>query len=256
MRKIASSGNTERATRVELPGRRQVAAEGLLDDQARVLGQAGLAQALDHRLEQRGRHREVVRRALGALERLLQRVEGLGLVVVAADVADRLLQLVERGAVVDAAAFLLDRVAHALVHLVVGLRAAGDADHTRHQLAALGHRVQRGEDLLVGEVAREAEQHEGVGVGGVARWSCRRSWQASGFLLRVPAELGAHRGQDLVGERGLAARREAVVQRGAEHLRGHAFVDGGLDRPAALAGVGHAAAERRQLRVGDAAPWR
>src|SRR4051812_15670987 len=72
----------------------------------------------------------------------------------------------------------------------------------------------------------------------------------SGFLLRVPAELGAHGGQDLVGERGLATRGETVVQRGAEHLGGNAFVDGGLDRPAAFAGIGHAAAELRQLRVG------
>src|ERR1700744_4732955 len=72
-----------------------------------------------------------------------------------------------------------------------------------------------------------------------------------GFLFRVPAELGAHRGQDLVGEFRLSLRGEAVVQRGAEPLRGHAFVDGGLDGPAPLARVGHAAAECGQLGILD-----
>jgi hypothetical protein len=63
MRKIESSGNAARDA-VELARRSQVAPERLLDDHARVLGQPRRASPVDHRLEQRGRNREVVRRAL------------------------------------------------------------------------------------------------------------------------------------------------------------------------------------------------
>ena len=50
---------------IELPRGSQVAPERLFDDDARVLGQAGGAEPLDHRREQRGRDGEVVRRAPG-----------------------------------------------------------------------------------------------------------------------------------------------------------------------------------------------
>ncbi len=43
---------------------------------------------------------------------------------------------------------------------------AGDADHRDAQLVTLGHRTASGEDLLVGEVLRGAEQDEGVGLRG------------------------------------------------------------------------------------------
>src|SRR5213082_1001288 len=60
-------------------------------------------------------------------------------------------------------------------------------------------------------------------------------------LLEVAAEALAHRGKDAVAPVGLAARGEAVEQRGGEHRRGHALLDRGLHRPAALAGVAHPA---------------
>ena len=63
MRKIESSGKTDARDAVELARRGQVAPERLLDDDARVAGQAGGAEPLDHRREQRGRDGEVVRRA-------------------------------------------------------------------------------------------------------------------------------------------------------------------------------------------------
>ena len=65
----------------------------------------------------------------------------------------------------------------------------------------------------------------------------------------MAAELVAHRREQLVGEVGLAARAEALVERRGEDRRRHGFVDGGLDRPAAFAGIGDAAGEFRQCGI-------
>src|SRR5438105_9490221 len=55
----------------------------------------------------------------------------------------------------------------------------------------------------------------------------------------VAAKLPAHGLGHLPGELFFLARREAGVERGAEDRAGHAFVDGGRQRPAAFAGVWH-----------------
>src|SRR5689334_19031436 len=60
-------------------------------------------------------------------------------------------------------------------------------------------------------------------------------------LLVVAAEGVAHGGQQLVGEVGLAARAETFVEGAGQHRGRHRLVDGGLDGPAAFAGVGDAA---------------
>src|SRR4051794_5074959 len=68
-------------------------------------------------------------------------------------------------------------------------------------------------------------------------------------LLLVAAELEAHRGQELVGELGLAARLEAAEQGGAQHGSGNRFVDRGLQRPATFAGVADPAGESFEVRA-------
>ncbi len=94
----------------------------------------------------------------------------------------------------------------------------------------------------------------GIGKDGLAgrapvRWDHRRpslrrtrdgespntpAWSLSSLrLLDVAAELAAHGREQLVGEVGLAARRESPVEGGREHRGRHALVDGRLDRPAA-----------------------
>ena len=78
MRKIESSGNTDLRDAIEFPRGGQVASERLFDDDARMVGQVRGAKSFDHRLEERGRDGEVVRRAPGATERLLDRRERLG----------------------------------------------------------------------------------------------------------------------------------------------------------------------------------
>src|SRR5690349_19027369 len=82
---------------------------------------------------------------------------------------------------------------------------------------------------------------------GINGW--RRYRATASLLLHMPPELPAHRRQQLVLEIRLAARVEALVQRGGQHRRGHGLVDRGLDGPAALAGVGDAAGELRELRI-------
>ena len=97
-----------------------------------------------------------------------------------------------------------------------------------------------GKDLLVGQIARGAEEDQCVGTWGIhllSLPSCR--------LLHVAAELEAHRREQLVLEVRLAARAEALVQGRGEDRRRHCLVDGGLDRPAPLARIGDAAGELR-----------
>src|SRR5580698_9919689 len=62
-------------------------------------------------------------------------------------------------------------------------------------------------------------------------------------LFEVPAELVAHGGEEFVGEVGVAAGAETLVEGGGEDGCGDAFIDAGSDRPAAFAGVGDAATE-------------
>src|SRR4029079_9204474 len=60
---------------IELPRGGQVATERLLDDHARMVGQAGGAQPFDYGCKERRRDGEVVRRSLGIFQRLLERLE-------------------------------------------------------------------------------------------------------------------------------------------------------------------------------------
>ena len=53
----------------------------------------------------------------------------------------------------------------------------------------------------------------------------------------MPAELVAHRRQQFVLIGGFAPRAEALAERRGEDRRRHRLVDGGLDRPASLAGI-------------------
>src|SRR3954469_22264547 len=65
----------------------------------------------------------------------------------------------------------------------------------------------------------------------------------------MPAKLEAHGRHQLVGEISLAARRETLIQRGAEHRHRHGFVDGSGNSPAALARIRYPPLEVLQLRA-------
>ena len=119
---------------------------------------------------------------------------------------------------------LLQALAAPGPELIEGPAGLGHADHRHVEVAALDHRLQRREDLLVGEIARGAEEDAGVGVTshhGLLMRSPRR-------LLDVPAELEAHRREHLVLEVRLAPRAESRVERRREHRRGHGLVDAAM----------------------------
>ena len=106
---------------------------------------------------------------------------------------------------------LVEAVARARAELLEVQPGFGHADDRHVEVAAPDHGLQRREDLLVGQVAGGAEEHQRVGLSG-----CGHHGRLRGFrlLLDVAAELEAHRREQLVGEVGLAARAEALEQRG------------------------------------------
>src|SRR6185436_4528587 len=55
--------------------------------------------------------------------------------------------------------------------------------------------------------------------------------------------------QQLIRESGLAARAEALIERGAEHMRRHTFVNRGGKRPPPFSGICDAARELLQVRI-------
>ena len=128
------------------------------------------------------------------------------------------------------------RRASKLIEVPTGL---GHADDRHVEVAALHHRLQRREDLLVGQIAGGAEEDQGVGMGIVHEFSSSL-WRR---FFQVSAELKAHGREQFVLEVRLAARGEAFVERRGEHGHRHAFVDGGLDRPAAFARIRDSARE-------------
>src|SRR5215469_16190721 len=121
-----------------------------------------------------------------------------------------------------------------LVETPIGL---GHADNRHVKIATLQHRLQRREDLLVRQVARGAEEYERI-----ATIRCHKS-SLSRLLFQMTAESESHCRQYLVLVVGFTARGESFIESGGQHRRGHALVDGGLDRPSALAGIGHPSSE-------------
>ena len=114
-----------------------------------------------------------------------------------------------QGALVIDPARSLDAVLHAIAQMRQTPLREGDADDRDFQGASFRHRIERREDHLVGEIARHAEEHQRVRMGGGHHGASL----LGGGLFLVAAELVTQRGQHLVGEVGLAARAEAFVQR-------------------------------------------
>ena len=65
----------------------------------------------------------------------------------------------------------------------------------------------------------------------------------------MPAEAEAHGREHLFAEGVLLPRAETGVERRGEHIGRDRFLDRGLDRPAALAGILDEAREILQLRI-------
>src|SRR5262249_1725250 len=65
----------------------------------------------------------------------------------------------------------------------------------------------------------------------------------------MSAKLLAHGGEDFFSKGVLLTRTEASVERRRENVGGHCFIDRGLNRPAALAGIGHVTLVVLELRI-------
>src|SRR4029078_10904528 len=105
-----------------------------------------------------------MRRLPRRTELLADRLEGRGVLVVTVHVAQQSAQLRKRRAREPAVLFqTLLGPGPELIDAPAGL---GHADHRHSEVAALQHRLQRREDLLVRQVAGGAKKHQGVGMGG------------------------------------------------------------------------------------------
>jgi hypothetical protein len=148
---------------IQFSRRDEVRAEGFLDDDAGSFRASRSSQLFDDGPEERGWDREVVRGVRCVPERAAsERLERRRLSVVAVDVSKQSAQLRERVPVQPPV--LLDALLRARAQLVEGPARLGDADDRHVEVAALGHRLQRGEDFLVRQIARRPEKHQRVGV--------------------------------------------------------------------------------------------
>ena len=146
---------------VERARRGRVVAEGLLDDDARVLGAARCPERLDDDAEEARGNRQVVHGTRGGAELLLERPEGRRVVVVAVHVAEERQQLGELR-LVDAAAVVHEAVAGPGAELLQVPARLRDPDHRHVEVTAPDQGHEGREDLLVGEVARRAEEDQRV----------------------------------------------------------------------------------------------
>ena len=157
--------------RAELDGGREIAAEGLFDDEAGMLAEPIDAQARDDRREQRRRYRQVIRRAPCFTERALQRAKCRRILVVAAHVTQQRSQAIECRLVVDRG-FTAHALANAPLHFLRGPLGRCDADDRHRQRTAFHHGIEGREDLPAGEVAGEAEDDQCIGTRLVADAAC------------------------------------------------------------------------------------
>jgi hypothetical protein len=152
---------------VERAGGGEVVAERLLDDDTRVLGEPRAGEAADHAAEQKGRDLEVEHGARGVAEHLGEPLVGRRVGEVAVQIGHPRGQAREDGAV-ERLAGSRDRRAGMRAQVVLGPVVDGDADDRAVEQPAPLEPVQRAERHDLGEVARDPEDHEDVGRGGVA----------------------------------------------------------------------------------------
>ena len=123
------------------------------------------AKPFDHRLEERGRDGQVVRRAPSATQLLFYRRERARVFIIPTHVLEQGQKMAEGALVIDPARSL-DAVRHAFVQTLQTPLREGDADYRDLEVASFHHRIERREDHLVGEIARHTEEHQRVRTGG------------------------------------------------------------------------------------------
>src|SRR5262245_14890275 len=161
MRKIADSSNTAWSVAFRACADWRSRPKGFSRITRAPRAQPELPRPLHHGREEARWNGEVVGRLGGVAQRRPQvLVRGLGLVV-APHQAEPVGEPRERR-LVDPAV-LGDARPHTLLELLERHAAPRDPDDRDVEVAAAGHRMERGKDLLVGEIAREPEEDERVG---------------------------------------------------------------------------------------------
>jgi hypothetical protein len=155
---------------VECLRRLAIAAKGLLDNEARVDVEPGLGESRNHDAKQAGGNRQIMQRPLGAVERLLQLRKSLRIVVVAVDIPHKPQELIEPCSA--SRGVLLDTVFRPFPELFDCPPGLGDSDDGDVDAFTADQAQQRWENLLEGEIAGSAEEHQGVGLGGLHLISC------------------------------------------------------------------------------------
>ena len=163
MRKIACSSNVASRIRLRSCAEARSRPKGFSMMTRASVGAARLGQLFHDQPEQHGRDGEVVRRPLRRAELLAEGLKRGRVVVVAVHIAQQAAQLVERRGVESAV--VLEAVARPGPELVEVPAGLGHADDRHVEVAAFHHRLQRREDFLVGQIARGAEEDQGVGMG-------------------------------------------------------------------------------------------
>src|SRR5271157_1004680 len=159
---------------VERAGRLAVASERLFDHEPRIVVEAGGGEARRDDAEKGRRDRQIVQRPLRRSHRLFQELKRRRVVVVAVDIVEELQQFGEGRLVV--ASLMLEAVPGAVAQLLESPAGLGDADDRKARPFVAHESQQRRKDLLVGEIAGRAEEHQGVGRGVVHFKSAGFSW--------------------------------------------------------------------------------
>ena len=183
MRKIAVSSKVPSRIRLSSCAEARSRPKGFSTMTRAPSAQPAFAELLDDRAEQHGRNGQVVRRPLRGAELLADAPETS---------PGRCSRRRRSAAGRTACRRPPDRARRAsrgcprpgleLVEVPAGL---GHADDRHVEVAALHHRLQRREDLLVGQIAGGAEEDQGIGMG-VAHGCLLH---CSGRFFQVPAEL-------------------------------------------------------------------
>ena len=182
----------------------------------------------------------------GVAERFAQRGERFWLAVVAVDVAQRAATRREKAAssTPSSLASRLSRIRSRKSSMLEPPRATPMTGTSSDPMA--DETLERGKDLLVREVAGDAEYDERVCGNGAHR---RLYFGGAPVRSWWPPNSTPHRRQQAVGEVVVVARGEAREQRRREHGHRHACVDGRVHGPAAFTGVGDLALETHERRV-------
>src|SRR5581483_219973 len=146
---------------VQLPGGREVAPKGLLDDDPRSAVEPGCRDATDHALEDAGGYRQIEHGMRVAAQRLGEPIEGRSVLVVALQKGEPLREPIECH-IVDRAESGDDRRPSAVPKLGIVPLGPPHADDGHVETVALRQVVQGGQQLLEREIAGRAEEDDGI----------------------------------------------------------------------------------------------